>query len=239
MILGAKQSGGYSGSSFSFGRGASLIRWEGNKDSSGSPGSSNRIWELIIFSDGMMELRIGDWATGTSGITGIYTSSGIGTSFTVSANTSYVFDATSSSPSNVTINSGYTYQRGELIAGNALPWLGSSATSTSISYQSIFPEENIISETTRNVYIRLNSHVDNGSAYLSSIYYGVNSGFPIFGTSHLYSYMGSNSYITFGSGSGSSASTNLSSTNPAYDKIMVDAGNRSYDRVIMAGLLVF
>jgi len=49
------------------------------------------------------------------------------------------------------------------------------------------------------------------------------------GTGYTTVYVGSNFYITFGGGSGNYSG--LSSTNPAYNKIMMNAADRSYQRV--------
>ena len=50
-----------------------------------------------------------------------------------------------------------------------------------------------------------------------------------FGTARTSAFIGSNAYITFGSGS--SAFSGLSTTNPALDKFMFNAADRSYQRV--------
>ncbi len=58
-----------------------LIRYEGHTTSSGTtPGSSNSIYEIYIFTNGYIELRIGNWP-GTGGIVGQYTSAGTGVAF--------------------------------------------------------------------------------------------------------------------------------------------------------------
>jgi hypothetical protein len=51
----------------------------------------------------------------------------------------------------------------------------------------------------------------------------------IMGTARTTALVGSNCYITFGGGS--SAYSALSTTNPALDKFMFNAGDRSYQRV--------
>mgnify|MGYP000064459516 len=52
------------------------------------------------------------------------------------------------------------------------------------------------------------------------------------GTSRTTAFVGSNAYITFGTGSAEYGSpTPLSTTNPPYDKFMFNAADRSYLRV--------
>ena len=237
MILG-KQANRFFRPNAQFGHAATLIRWEGHQSSGGaSPGSSTRIWETIFFDDGMVEIRIGNWASGTAGITGIYNSSGTGTSFSVAANTSYVFDGSSSSPSGITVYSGYTYQLGQIVSGSGTPWGGASATSSNLDY-SVFPEKNIQVQSTYPWNTLQNANADDTFKTVAAWQFATTENFSVFGlTTANTCYVGSNSYITWSSGS--SAYSSLSATNPALNKIFIDAGDRSYQKVMRAGYLVF
>ena len=237
MILG-KQTNEFFRPNAIFGHAATLIRWEGTQSSAGtSPGNSTRIWETIFFDDGMVEIRIGNWASGTAGITGIYNSSGTGTSFSVAANTSYVFDGSSSSPSGVTVYSGYTYKLGQIVSGSGTPWGGASATSSNLDY-SVFPEENRHASSTYPWNTLQNANADDAYTTVYAWQYALTVNFSVFGfTGTNTCYVGSNSYITWSSGS--TAYSSLSATNPALNKIFIDAGDRSYQKVMRAGYLVF
>ena len=53
--------------------------------------------------------------------------------------------------------------------------------------------------------------------------------FTFYGTTYTGCYVGSNAYVTFGSGS--TAWSGLSASNPALNKIMINAGDHSYQQV--------
>lgn len=207
-------SGGSSGTSGTSGTGGTgggsavtytLIRFEGTQTTSGSPGFSNSIYECYIFVDGTIELRIGAWAM-TGGVSGQYTSGGTGTSFTPAANTTFVWNATGVS---TTFYSSYQYINGALSAsGSVAPSLGANATSS-------WPPAgwtNLQSTSVDDSFVQAPLNPTN-----------------IMGTSRNVAFIGSNAYITFGGGS--SNYSGLTTTNPAFDKFMFNAGDRSYQRV--------
>lgn len=181
-----------------------LIRYEGASGTSGTPGSSTCIYEIYLFVNGYVELRIGNWAN-TLGVSGHYTSGGIGTSFSPAATTSYVWDATSNS---TTFYIGYTYVNSTITAGTAAPSLGNASTATWvpvgwISLQSASADDAFVTVPITST--------------------------TFFGTARTSAYVGSNAYITFGAGS--TLYSGLSTTVPANDKFMFNAGDRSYQRV--------
>lgn len=181
-----------------------LIRYEGTSTTSGTPGSSTSIYEIYLFVNGFVELRIGNWAN-TGGVSGHYTAAGVGTSFSPVATTSFVWNA---SGTTTTFNSASTYQNGAIVAGTAAPSLGnaSAATWTPVGWTSL-----------------QNSSVDDNFVTVPI------TSTTFFGTARTSAFVGSNAYITFGSGS--SAFSSLSTTNPALDKFMFNAADRSYQRV--------
>lgn len=182
-----------------------LIRFEGGSTTSGTVGASNCIYECYLFVNGQVELRIGNWAN-TGGVSGQYTASGVGTAFTPAANTTYVWSATGVS---TTFYSSYQYINGALSAsGSATPSLGAASTGTWpptgwTSLQNASVDDNFVSVPITST--------------------------TIMGTARTTALVGSNCYITFGGGS--SAYSALSTTNPALDKFMFNAGDRSYQRV--------
>ena len=181
-----------------------LIRYEGGSSTSGTPGASNCIYEIYLFVNGFVELRIGSWAN-TGGVSGHYTSGGTGTAFTLSALTSYVWNASGSTTS---LNSGFTYLNGALYLGTLAPSLGNASASVWVpggwtSLQNANVDDNFVTVPITST--------------------------TFFGTARTSAFVGSNAYITFGSGS--TAFSGLSTTNPALDKFMFNAGDRSYQRV--------
>lgn len=181
-----------------------LIRYEGTSTTSGTPGASNCIYEIYLFVNGYVELRIGNWAN-TGGVSGQYTAFGIGTSFSPVGTTSYVWNASGTTP---TFNTAFTYVNGSLVSGTAAPSLGnaSSATWTPVGWTSL-----------------QNASVDDGFVTVPI------TSTTFLGTARTSAFVGSNAYITFGAGS--NAFSSLSTTNPAQDKFMFNAGDRSYQRV--------
>jgi hypothetical protein len=182
-----------------------LVRFEGSSTTSGTPGASNCIYEIYLFVDGFMEVRFGSWAIAGSGISGQYRSTGTGTSFSPAGSTSYVWNSRVTSP---TFTSSATYQNGSIVAGNALPSLGTTSVAS-------WPPAGYTS-------------LQNGSVDDSFVTVTI-AATTIMGQSRTSAFIGSNAYITFGSGS--SAFSSLSTTNPALDKFMFNAGDRSYQRV--------
>ena len=182
-----------------------LVSFEGGSGTSGTPGASNCIYEIYLFVDGFVEVRFGSWAIAGSGISGQYTSAGTGTSFSPAGSTSFVWNATGTSP---TFTSSATYQNGSIVAGNALPSLGTTSVAS-------WPPTGYTS-------------LQNGSVDDNFVTVTI-AARTIMGTSRTSAFIGSNAYITFGSGS--SAFSSLSTTNPALDKFMFNAGDRSYQRV--------
>jgi hypothetical protein len=181
------------------------IRFEGGSTTSGTVGASNCIYEIYLFVNGQVELRLGNWAN-TGGVSGHYTSGGTGTSFSPVANTTYVWGA---SGVTTTFYSAYQYINGALSAsGSAAPSLGAASTGT-------WPPSGWTS-------------LQNGSVDDSFVNVPITST-NFFGTARTIAYVGSNCYITFGNGSTNYAS--LSTTNPNLDKFMFNAADRSYQRV--------
>ena len=197
-----------------------LIRWEGWANSSGGTagGANSAIYEIYIFTNGYIEARFGDWNFPTSytvGIKGHYTSAGVGVAFanvgaftSMVQNVTYVWDATVTNP---TIYAEYTYVNGVVTAGSAVPSLGAAAVPV-VSW----PPAGWTNLT-------LPANLDD-----SFIAVPITST-TIMGTARTTAFVGSNAYITFGTGSSDYIS--LSTTNPPYDKFMFNAADRSYMRV--------
>lgn len=182
-----------------------LIRYEGGSSTSGTPGASNSIYECYIFVNGFVELRLGNWAS-TGGTSGHYTSGGTGTAFTLSAVTSYVWNATGTTTS---LNASSTYVNGAVSFGNGAPSLGNASVAS-------WPPSGW-------------TNLQNGSVDDSFVTVPITST-TILGTAGRTSaFVGSNHYITFGSGS--TVYSPISSTSPAVDKFMFNSGDRSYQRV--------
>ena len=182
-----------------------LVRYEGATTTSGTVGSSTCIYELYLFTDGFVEMRLGNWAN-SGGFSGHYTAGGTGTSLSPSANTTYVWDATGTT---TTFLAGYQYINGvATAAGSTNPSLGASSVGS-------WPPTNWTSLQ--------NASVDD--AFVSVTIAPT----TFFGTSRTTAYIGSNAYITFGAGS--ALYSGLSATVPAVDKFMFNAADRSYQRV--------
>ena len=181
-----------------------LIRYEGASETFGTPGASTSIYEIYLFVNGFVELRLGNWAN-TGGISGHYTAGGLGTAFTLYQLTSYVWNASGTNPS---LNTGYTYLNGAVYLGNYAPSLGNATALvwTPGGWQSL-----------------QNGNVDDNFVNVPII------STTFFGTARNTAYVGSNAYITFGGGS--SSYSGLTTTNPPYDKFMFNAADRSYQRV--------
>ena len=182
-----------------------LVRYEGATTTSGTVGSSTCIYEMYLFTDGFVEMRLGNWAN-SGGFSGHYTAGGTGTSLSPSANTTYVWNATGTT---TTFLAGYQYINGvATAAGSIAPSLGASSVGT-------WPPTNWTSLQ--------NASVDD--AFVSVTIAPT----TFFGTSRTTAYIGSNAYITFGAGS--ALYSGLSATVPAVDKFMFNAADRSYQRV--------
>lgn len=182
-----------------------LIRYEGSTGTSGTVGASNCIYEIYIFTNGYVELRFGTWSN-SGGVSGHYTSGGTGVSFTPLQNNTFTWDATGTSP---TFYNGYQYINGALsAAGSTTPSLGASSTGS-------WPPVGWTS-------------LQNGSVDDSFVNVPITST-NIMGSARTTAFVGSNAYITFGGGS--SNYSGLSTTNPAFDKFMFMAADRSYQRV--------
>ena len=182
-----------------------LVRYEGATTTSGTVGSSTCIYELYLFTDGFVEMRLGNWAN-SGGFSGHYTAGGTGTSLSPSANTTYVWNATGTT---TTFLAGYQYINGvATAAGSTNPSLGASSVGSWpptnwTSLQNASVDDNFVSVTIAPT--------------------------TFFGTSRTTAYIGSNAYITFGAGS--ALYSGLSATVPAVDKFMFNAADRSYQRV--------
>lgn len=182
-----------------------LVRYEGDTTTSGTVGSSTCIYEMYLFTDGFVEMRLGNWAN-SGGFSGHYTAGGTGTSLSPSANTTYVWNATGTT---TTFLAGYQYINGvATAAGSTNPSLGASSATS-------WPPTNWTSLQ--------NASVDD--AFVSVTIAAT----TFFGTSRTTAYIGSNAYITFGAGS--ALYSGLSATVPAVDKFMFNAADRSYQRV--------
>ena len=182
-----------------------LVRYEGASTISGTPGASTCIYEMYLFTDGFVEMRMGNW-TNSGGFSGHYTAGGTGTSFSPSANTTFVWDA---SGTTTTFLAGYQYINGvATAAGSTNPSLGASSVGSWpptnwTSLQNASVDDNFVSVTIAPT--------------------------TFFGTSRTTAYIGSNAYITFGAGS--ALYSGLSATVPAVDKFLFNAADRRYQRV--------
>lgn len=194
--------------------GYTLIRWEGWASSSGgTPGDANSsVYEIYIFTNGYIELRIGTWNLAGSGISGHYNSSGTGVAFplisgsSLTQNVNYLWDATGTNP---TIYLDSQYVDGSIVSGSSVaPSLGAgpAASWTPSGWTSL----------------------QNASADDAYVTVPITST-TIMGTLRSNAYVGSNAYITFGGGS--TLYSGLSTTSPALDKFMFNAADRSYLRV--------
>lgn len=209
-------------------RGYLAVRWEGHSTTSITPGHSNSIWELYMFFNGLCELRIGNWTT-KNGISGVYSASGSGNSFTSPASgNSYVFPRLYNYASSHYMRYNYVYENGIVVAkanaSDRYPLAGAGPTANTS-----WPPSGWTS--------LVSSSTDDSSVSLS----GATSSVPLVGASggSIFEngswldtgsiYIGSNGYVLFGGSS--SAYSSLSASNPAFDKIMIDAADRSYQQV--------
>lgn len=190
-----------------------LIRWEGwSADTGGTPGDLNSsVYEIYIFTNGYIEARFGNWGL-TGGVSGQYTSTGTGVAFptvgiytAMGQNITYVWNAAITNP---TINTECNYTNGEIVAGSEVPSLGAGPADP-------WPPSGW-------------TVLQNASAQDAYVTVPISST-TIMGTVRTNAYVGSNSYITFGSGS--TEYSGLSASTPALDKFMFNAGDRSYLRV--------
>lgn len=209
-------------------RGYLAIRWEGSSSTSGTPGSSNSIWELYMFFNGLCELRIGNW-TSSSGISGVYSSSGSGNSFTSpSSGNSYVFPRDFSVSDANYVRSNYVYENGIAVEKTNISDRYPLAGENPVASGNWPPAgwTSLVSSSVDNDSVNLNA----ASASIPSV--GGSTG-TIWENGNLLTvgsiFVGSNGYVLFGGAS--SASSSLSSSNPAFDKIMIDAADRSYQQV--------
>jgi hypothetical protein len=193
-----------------------LVRWEGWYQSSGGTpgGAGTSVYEIYIFTNGYIEARFGDWNNSTlmtGGISGVYTSAGVGVAFasvgafnSMVQNISYVWNGAITNP---TIYAEYTYVNSTITSGSATPSLGSTAASWPPAGWTVLQS---VSADDAFVTVPITSTT-------------------IMGTARTNAYIGSNAYITFGAGS--TLFSSLSTTNPALDKFMFNAADRSYLRV--------
>lgn len=190
-----------------------LIRWEGwQSDQGGTPGNGlSSIFEIYIFTNGYIEARFGDWGL-TGGMSGQYTSTGTGVAFptvgvftAMGQNITYVWNAAVTNP---TIYTESNYTNGQIVAGSLAPSLTADDANP-------WPPPGW-------------TVLQNGSVQDAYVTVPISST-TIMGTVRTNAYVGSNSYITFGSGSTEYQFLNAST--PALDKFMFNAGDRSYLRV--------
>ena len=185
------------------------IRFEGEIGVSGTPGASSCIYECYLFSNNVIEINFGDWNNSITGaIAGFYTAAGTQlASYSPAVTTAFVFTPNATATS-YTVNSSNSYITGAVVPRQALDG-GNAASAT-------WPPTGWTSIQ--------NASVDDG--FLTQ---ALNNNILFNNISQATAYIGSNMYITFGGGS--SNYSGLSSTNPALDKIMMNSGDRSYQRV--------
>ena len=181
-----------------------LIRYEGTSSTFGTVGASTCIYEIYLFVNGFVELRLGNWAN-TGFVSGHYSSGGTGTAFTLQQQTSYVWNASGFTTS---LNSGYTYLNGAGYLGTLAPSLGNASASVWVPGGWTSLQNGSVDDSFVNVVISTTT---------------------FFGTARSTAFVGSNHYITFGSGS--TVYSPISSTSPGLDKFMFNSGDRSYQRV--------
>lgn len=185
------------------------IRFEGEIGTSGTPGASSCVYECSLFANNVIEINFGNWGASISGaIAGFYSSTGTQlAAYSPTATTSFVF-IPNATATNYTVYSSNSYVKGLVIARQSLD-LGNSPAGTWpptgwTSLQNASADDAFVSASTQE-----NILFNNVSRNIA--------------------YIGSNMYITFGAGS--ALYNALSSTNPALDKIMMNSGDRSYQRV--------
>lgn len=185
------------------------IRFEGETTFSGTPGSSTCIYECYLFANNIIEINFGNWNTSITGaISGFYNANGTQlATYSPAANTGFVFTPNSTATS-YTVNSSKSYVSGAIVARQALD--GGSPPAVPwppTGWTSI--QNSTADDTFKTQALNYNILFNNISQNTA--------------------YIGSNMYITFGGGSGTFS--NLSPSNPALDKIMMNSGDRSYQRV--------
>ena len=188
------------------------VRFEGEIGTSGTPGASSCIYEIYLFSNNVIEINFGNWSNSiTSALAGFYSAGGTQlAAYSPVTLTSFVFVPNSTATS-YTVNSSNSYITGAIVARQALA-LGNSPAGT-------WPPTDWTS-------------LQNASSDDAFVQATVQGNILFNNVSRDIAYIGSNMYITFGAGSivyGSG--TPLSSTNPPNDKIMMNSGDRSYQRV--------
>jgi len=188
------------------------VRFEGEIGTSGTPGASSCIYEIYLFSNNVIEINFGNWSNSiTSALAGFYSAGGTQlAAYSPVTLTSFVFVPNSTATS-YTVNSSNSYITGAIVARQSLA-LGNSPAGT-------WPPTDWTS-------------LQNASSDDAFVQATVQGNILFNNVSRDIAYIGSNMYITFGAGSivyGSG--TPLSSTNPPNDKIMMNSGDRSYQRV--------
>ena len=188
------------------------VRFEGEIGTSGTPGASSCIYEIYLFSNNVIEINFGNWSNSiTSALAGFYSAGGTQlAAYSPVTLTSFVFVPNSTATS-YTVNSSNSYITGAIVARQSLA-LGNSPAGT-------WPPTDWTS-------------LQNASSDDAFVQATVQGNILFNNVSRDIAYIGSNMYITFGAGSivyGSGIP--LSSTNPPNDKIMMNSGDRSYQRV--------
>jgi len=162
-----------------------------------------------LYTDSYVEVRIGNWAIQNSGIAGCYNSTGSGTAFDTNkfaANTSHVAYVNNLSPY---IIYNYNVTGTTLTSGNAAPELGAGPVIGS------WPPAGWTSLQNANA----------DDAFVSADIVAT----TVLNTLRTQIFIGSNFYITWGSGS--TVYTPLNSSSPAVDKFFINSSDRSYQRV--------
>jgi len=186
------------------------IRFEGYHTYVGNPppGTSNCIYECYLFSNNVIEINFGNWYNPiTQSVRGFYTATGtLLAAYNPAATTSFVFSPNSTATS-YTVNSSNSYVTGAVVPRQALEGGDGVASPWPptgwTSIQNAFVDDNYVSQTLQNNI--LFNNVSQGTIYIDS-----------------------NFYITFGSGF---STTTPSASNPNIDKIMMNSGDRSSQRI--------
>ena len=186
-----------------------IIRYEGTNTTSGTPGSSNTIWELYIFTNGIVEIHFSSYNGSTGGLSGVFTSNGTGNSTTSWPSSGYTYLINLANAPSSSTNLTYNMQ-----------WRGGNYTSQ-IYYPDMAAGNAPTSSYPSGWTGMVNSSTDDGFQAVPLV-----SGTSLFGSTQSYAYVGSNGYITFGGGA--TQYSGITSTSPAYDKICINAADRSY-----------
>ena len=167
------------------------------------------MYECYFFSNNVIEINFGNWNNSITGaIAGFYTAAGTQlAAYSPAATTGFVFVPNATATS-YTVSSSNSYVTGAIVSRQALD-AGNAPAGTWpptgwTSLQNAYADDAFVSQSL-------------GSAILFN------------NISQNTVYIGSNFYITFGGGS--TNYSGLSTTNPALDKIMMNSGDRSYQRV--------